>query len=245
VVAGVLDHAAELFGPEVRNRVVDVGAAEDVRGDHLRGVQRRVPVLHPQPGAEPQRDERGAVPRRVDAGQRGAQAGIDGDAVVQGHARAGQPAHRGANADRGDDLVHRQPAAGQREAAGLDGLHGGAGAQFHAGLLVPAGGARPDGGAERHGERRGTRLHDGHPAAGRRGGGRQFGADPPGADDREPQPGPQQRAQRQRVVVSPQEPLRPGSWQRHGERARRQNQMVKRVLITICDERGPGGRLEG
>jgi len=244
VVARVLDHPAELFRPEVRNRVVDLAAAEDVRGDHLGSVQRRFPVLDPQPGAEAQRDERGAVPRGVDAGQRGAQAGIDGDAVVQGHAGAGQPAHRGADPDRGDDLVGRQPASGQGEAAGLDGLHGRAGAQFHAGLLVPAAGARPDGGAERRGERRGARLHDGHLAAGRHGGGRQFGADPPGADDREPQSGPQPGAQRQRVVIGPQEPLRPGPRQSHGERSGRQNKMVKGVLIAICDECGRW-RLEG
>src|SRR5262249_45377524 len=67
VMPAVLDHPPELLRPEVGHRVVPLGAAQDVRGGHLRGVDGGIPVLNPDPAPEPAGPERGAVPRREDA----------------------------------------------------------------------------------------------------------------------------------------------------------------------------------
>jgi hypothetical protein len=236
-MAGVLEHPAELFRPEVRHRVVYLAAAQDVRREHFRGVQRRIPVLYSQAFAEPHGLERRAVPRGVDSRERRAQAGVDGDAVVERQARARQPAHGRPDADRRHDLVGGQPgSSGQREAAPLHRLHGGACPQLDSGSLVPGSGMGPGFGAEGGGERGRPGLDDRDQAACRRGRGRQFGADPAGADDRETQSWPEQAAQRQGVVQGPQEPLRPWTRKRRGHGARRQHEAVEGVLTAIGDE---------
>jgi predicted ATPase/DNA-binding SARP family transcriptional activator len=242
VVAGVLHHPAELLGPEVRHRVVGLVTAENVGRDHLGRVQGHVPVLEAQPAAEPPRLERGAVSHRVDAGPGGAQPGVHGHAVLQPHAGPVQPAGGRAYPDRGDDLVRLDhPAAGQGQPAGLHRLDRGGDPQVHPGGRVPAGGLRAQRGADRRGQRRGPGLHHRDlAAAGRRRGG-QFGADPAGPHDGQPQclpsglAGPEQVPQRQRVVVGAQEALPPWPWQRHRQRPGGQHQVVERVAAAVRD----------
>jgi hypothetical protein len=105
-------------------------------------------------------------------------------------------------------------------------------------LLVPRRGPAAGLRAERGGKRRRASLDDGDLAARGGRGGRQLGADPPGADDGEPQSGPEQRAQRERVVLGPHEPLPPGTGQRHRDRPGGHDQVVTRVFIAIRDKDG-------
>ena len=108
----------------------------------------------------------------------------------------------------------------------------------------------PSRGADRRGQRRGPGLHHGDLAAvrGRRGG--QFGADPAGPHDGQPQcfpalAGLEQVAQRQRVVVGAQEALPPVAGQRHRQRPGRQHQVVEGVRAAAGDQlvAEPGGGL--
>ena len=242
MVPDVLHHPAELLGPEIRHRVVRLVAACHVGRGHLGHVQGHVPVLDPQPPAEPPRLERGAVPRRVDPGPGGTQAGVDGHAVLQPQAGALQPAGGRAHPDRGDHLVRLDPpAAGQLEPAGPHRLDRGGHPQVHPGRGVPAGSLGPDRGADRRGQRRGPGLHHGDLASvrGRRGG--QFGADPAGPHDGQPQCLPalarlEQVAQGQRVVVGAQEALPPVAGQRHRLRPGRQHQVVEGVRTAAGDQ---------
>ena len=127
-----------------------------------------------------------------------------------------------------------QPAAGQRQAARLDGRHLLAEPELDAGLGVPRGGQRAELCAERRGQRRRRGLEHGHLAASGRRRCRELGADPAGADDRQPQPRAQQRPQRQRVVHRAQEPLPAAARQAYRRGPGGQHQAVKPVL-------GPAG----
>ena len=106
-----------------------------------------------------------------------------------GDVRRIQPADRRPHAHRGHDLVRGQPAAaGQRKpVVAAPTPTGWPSRSRHAGLRVPGLGQRADLSADRAGQRRRARLHDGHLAAARHGGGGQLGADPACPDDHQPQ----------------------------------------------------------
>ena len=145
----------------------------------------------------------------------------------------------GLHPDRGDDLVGRDPlAAGQSEPARLHGIHRGADPQVHACVGVPSGGLGSHRGTDRRGERRGPGFHHRDLAAVRDRGGGEFGADPPGSHDGQPQPGPEQVPQGQRVVVGTQEALPPRTGKRHRHRPGGQHQVVKGVRAAGRDQGG-------